>query len=168
MNKLIIYSSEILVFIVLLKFIFQYWNNRIFKGQNLSSSNKSYALFSSSQIIALGVAVYMSVESGSIHFLDHLAIFSTDALDYWMYFSLKVVGIVVIYTLSVLIGFFFYKLVIPSEEELKDEILTDNWAPVLPVLFIQLFSALILSYFVLRPILFDIAVGFKKVGGMYY
>lgn len=168
MNKFIIYSSEILIFVIILRFIFQYWNNRVFKSQNLLSSNKAYAFFSTSQIIALGTAIYLSVENGSIHFLENLQIFGADALDYWMYFSLKVLGIAVVYVLSIFSMFFFYKWVIPSNEELKDEILADNWAPILPVIFIQLFTSILLSYFILKPILLEIAIGFKKIGGIYY
>lgn len=168
MSKFIVYSAEILVFIVLLRFILQYWNKRIFVAQNLLTSNKAFAFFSSAQVIALGVSVYFSVDSGTIHFLENLDVFGEDTLDYWMYFSIKVLGILVIYVLSVFFSFFFYKLLIPAEEELKDEILADNWAPVLPVLFIQLFTALILSFFVLRPILLEIVIGFKKVGGVFY
>ncbi len=120
-----------------------------------------------SQIAAILFIVFLGIDAQNYAYLKDLSILGEDAGSYWTYFSIEVFSFVLIYVLTLLFAFFIYKVFIPSDKELKEEIYVDNWGPVLVFIGVQIALTIIVSSFILRTFLFDWATGLRTALPMF-
>lgn len=163
MDNFFVLSAEFWIVLVLVVGVQRYWKKKYFDDQLFKSSNTAYSLFVFSQLMSLLLIVYFGVDTQNYGYLKDLSILGEHAGDYWGYFSIQVFSFVLVYIVVVLFSFLIYKISIPTENELKDEIYENNWSPILLFFGIQLTLSLIGASFVLRPFLFDWASGLRTV-----
>lgn len=163
MNNFFVLTAEFWITILLVVGVLKYWKNRLQKEQLIKSGNKAYSVFLFSQLATILLIVFLGVDSQNYSYLRDFEILGENAGDYWGYFSIELFSFILTYIMVLLFSFFIYKIAIPAENELKDEIYENNWAPVLVFFGVQLTLTVILSSFVLRPFLFEWASGLRTV-----
>lgn len=163
MSNFFVLTAEFWITLVLVVGVLKYWRNKFLKDQLLKSSNKAYSFFLFSQLSSILLIVFLGVDIQNYSYLKNLSIMGEHAGDYWGYFSIELFSFVLTYIIVLLFSFFIYKIAIPSENELKDEIYEDNWAPIIIFFAVQLALSVVIGSFVLRPFLFDWASGLRTV-----
>lgn len=163
MKNFFVLTVEFWVTILFIVGALKFWKNKLKDEQLLKSDNKAYAVFLFSQILSILLIIFLGIDSQNHSYLKDLPIIGGGAGDYWGYLSIEVFSFLLTYIVINLFSFFIYKTSIPSENELKDEIYDNNWAPVLVFLGVQITLTVVMASFVLQPFLFEWASGLRTV-----
>lgn len=155
MEKVIIHSLEILLFIGLLFGVIKYWSWKLGKGYDISLQNRSYGLFMGMQLLTLTLMMFLSTDSQNAVYLESYTMVGTGASEYWSYLGVHMFGLVFLLMIANVIGHLMYMITLKEELSLYEEIMEDHLTPAMVASLVILISGLVLSTYLLKPYLFD-------------
>lgn len=155
MEKIIVHSLFVIVFIALCILVNRYWNKQIVKKFQFQEINTGYSLFISGQFIALFVALFASLDVQALMFLETMEPFGRDFQLYWSVFGVLTVSVLFVYAISALIAMLVHKATLPGKKDWQEEINDNNWAAILPLVTLTILLSVSFSYFVVKPYIFD-------------
>lgn len=168
MEKTIIYGIQVLIFIILLWLIIRKWVKSYYDKQQLDDTNIAFGIFLANQILSLGFIMLLGTHEQSFSYLADLKLFDDDSKDFWLYIGALSLLVLLVYFVSTLLAFFFHKSILPSINQVKEDIYSNNWTSIMNFCLVQLVLSAVLSYFVMNPILYDLALSFKKFGTNFF
>ena len=168
MEKTIIYGIQVLIFIILLWLIIRKWVKSYYDKQQLDDTNIAFGIFLANQILSLGFIMLLGTHEQTFNYLTGLKVFNDDSKDFWLYIGALSLLVMLVYFVSILLAFFFHKTILPSINQVKEDIYSNNWISMIHFSLVQLVLSAVLSYFIMNPILYDLALSFKKYGMNFF
>lgn len=167
MKNFIVQTAELWIALIFLIMIIRFWSKRFMKNQNLDSINKTLAVFLIGHIITIFGVILFGIDDHNQAYLVELNVFSSEGSDYWTYLSVEILSFITLYIVVVLLANLVYRIAMPTDQDIKEEIYNDNWMSILIYAVILIALACIGSNFIIRPFLLDWAMEFSTFKPIY-
>jgi len=167
MEKLISISIIIIFLLIAMISIVKIWYNQIIVKLSMRNLNIAFHIFISAQIFQFLLINIISIDSNTLTSIENFKPFENkENYIYWSVISVYFAGLFFIFLISNLLSKIIMKYVFKIIR-IKNEILENNWGSTLTYNMISISIAIIFSYFLFRPFLFNLVYENTRFGVIF-